>query len=268
VAEGAITAYRRMLGAQVRSMTQYRTSFAIDLATQTAFTVLDIVAVLVIFRVTPSLGGFTLTQVLLVSSLAAIGFAMADLLVGNVERLRQYVRTGLLDAVLIRPLSALGQLLVLDFAPRRLGRVLFSTGLLTTVLAVSDIDWTPERVLLLAITPFAATLFFSAVFVLTACVAFWWIDSGEFANSLTYGGRDFTSYPVTVFDGLFRKLFGFILGFGFVGYYPALGILGIPDPLGMPGFFVWGGPVVAAGATALAALAWRSGIRHYKGAGS
>lgn len=268
MADGAVTAYRRMLTAQVRSMIQYRASFAIDLSTQTAFTVLDIVAVLVIFRVTPSLGGFDLKQVLLISALAASGFAMADLLVGNVERLRHYVRTGLLDAVLIRPLSALGQLLVLDFAPRRLGRVLFSAGLLTTVLAVSDIDWTPSRVLLLVITPVCATVFFSSVFVLTACVAFWWIDSGEFANSLTYGGRDFTSYPLNVYDGLFRRIFGFALGFGFVGYYPALGILGIPDPLGMPSYFVWGGPVAAAVAALLASLAWRTGLRHYKGAGS
>lgn len=263
-----MTAYRRMLAAQVRSMTQYRASFVLDLCTQTVFTVLDIVAVLVIFRVTPNLGGFTLRQVLLVSSLAAIGFAMSDLLVGNVERLRHYVRTGLLDAVLIRPLSALGQLLVLDFAPRRLGRVLFSATLLTAVVVTSDIDWTPSRVLLLAVTPISATLFFSSVFVLTACVAFWWIDSGEFANSLTYGGRDFTSYPLTVFDGMFRRFFGFVLGFGFVGYYPALGILGIPDPLGMPSYFVWGGPVVAGIATLLATLAWRTGLRHYKGTGS
>ncbi|NUR24617.1 MAG: ABC transporter permease [Catenulispora sp.] len=257
-----------MLGAQVRSMVQYRASFAIDLTTQTVFSVLDIVAVLVIFRVTPSLGGFSLEQVLLVSALSATGFAAADLLVGNVERLRHYVRTGLLDAVLIRPLSALGQLLVLDFAPRRFGRVLFTGGLLATVLAVSDIDWTPARVLLLAITPVAATVFFSSVFVLTACVAFWWIDSGEFANSLTYGGRYFTSYPLTVFDGLFRRVFGFALGFGFVGYYPALGILGVPDPLGMPSYFVWGGPVVAGVAALLAGIGWRTGLRHYKGAGS
>lgn len=263
-----MTAYRRMLAAQMRSMTQYRASFAVDLSAQTVFTVLDIIAVLVIFRVTPSLGGFSLEQVLLVSSLAALGFAMSDLLVGNVERLRHYVRTGLLDAVLIRPLSALGQLLVLDFAPRRFGRVIFTVALLSTVLATSDIDWTPSRVLLLAITPISATVFFSSVFVLTACVAFWWIDSGEFANSLTYGGRDFTSYPLTVYDGLFRRIFGFLLGFGFVGYYPALGILGIPDPLGMPSYFVWGGPVAAAVAALLASLAWRAGLRHYKGAGS
>jgi ABC-2 type transport system permease protein len=36
--------------------------------------------------------------------------------VGNVERLRVYVRSGLFDALLVRPLSSLIQLVVIDVA--------------------------------------------------------------------------------------------------------------------------------------------------------
>lgn len=260
--------YRRMLSAQVRSIVQYRASFALDMASQTVFTVLDIVAVLVTFHVTPSLGGFNQRQVLLISALTAFSFALSDLTVGNIERLSFYVRTGLLDAVLTRPLSAMGQLLVLDFAPRRVGRVLFASGLLTTMLVMNDIDWTAWRVLLLVITPVCATVFFSSVFVIGASVAFWWIDAGQFAHSFTYGGRDFTTYPSNIYQGAFRRLFAYALGFGFVSYYPALGLLGVPDPLGLPSWLVWGGPVAATAAALIATFVWRTGLRHYKGAGS
>ena len=92
--------------------------------------------------------------------------------------------------------------------------------------------WTPARVGLLVVAPLAGALFFGAVFVATATVAFWWIDSGEFANAFTYGGRDFTSYPMTVYGGFFRWVFAYSLGFAFVGYYPALALLGRADPLG------------------------------------
>ncbi|GLZ80010.1 transporter [Actinorhabdospora filicis] len=260
--------YTRMLTAQVRSIVQYRTSFALDVTSQTVFTVLDIVTVLVTFHVTPTLGGFSQRQVLLIGAFTAFAFALADLTVGNIERLSFYVRTGLLDAVLTRPLSAMGQLLVLDFAPRRIGRVLFATGLLTTMLTVNDIDWTAWRVLLAVITPVCATVFFSSVFVIGASVAFWWIDAGQFAHSFTYGGRDFTTYPSNIYQGAFRRIFAYALGFGFVSYYPVLGLLGVPDPLGLPPWFVWGGPVVATAAALIAAAIWRVGLRHYKGAGS
>src|SRR5262245_64185024 len=89
------------------------------------FGVLDVASVLVVFRVTPTLGGFGFAEVFLMTALAGCAFAMADLAVGNVERLRQYVRSGLLDAMLVRPLSALAQLAVMDVATRRVGRVAF-----------------------------------------------------------------------------------------------------------------------------------------------
>lgn len=263
-----VTPYVKLLAAQVRSQAQYRSSFIIDLVGQTVFTILDFVTVFVVFGVTPALAGFDLVEVLLISSLAISGFTLADLLVGNVEQLSMYVRTGRLDALLIRPRRMLPQMLVADFQMRRIGRVLLAVVVLIVAASAGELDWTWWRAVLVVITPVAATVFFSAVFVITATTMFWWIDAREFANAFTYGGRDFTTYPLTVFEGTFRRLFGYLLGFGFISYYPALLLLGRDDPLGGPGWLGWMGPVVAAAAAGLAAGLWRTGIRHYKGTGS
>ncbi|MGH8793735.1 MAG: ABC transporter permease [Stackebrandtia sp.] len=256
------------MSAQIRSQAQYRTSFAFDVAGQTIFTALDFVTVFVLFRVTPALGGFGVVEVLTMTAISGLGFSLADIAVGNVERLRFYVRTGLLDAMLIRPRRVLPQLLAVDFQLRRIGRIAFSAAILGVAASLADVDWTWQRLALLAAAPIAAAVFFCSVFVVTASVAFWWIESGEFANGFTYGGKDFTAYPMTVYEGMFRRVFAFGLGFGFVVYYPALAILGVPDPLGMPTWFGAGGFVVAAAVATLAALVWRAGIRHYKGTGS
>src|SRR2546428_453981 len=84
-------AYRHLLAAQVRSQAQYRASLAVDVVGSVLFGVLDIVSVVVLFRVTPTLGGFGFAEVFLMTALASCAFATADLVVGNVERLRQYV---------------------------------------------------------------------------------------------------------------------------------------------------------------------------------
>lgn len=200
--------------------------------------------------------------------LSQTAFTAADLAVGNIEKLRMYVRTGLLDAVLVRPLRVLPQLLVLDVAMRRLGRVCYAVLLLVAALAYADIDWTPGRVAVAVSAPLAGTVLFAAVFVATATVAFWWIDSGELANSVTYGGREIAGYPMNVYSGWFRRLFTYGLGFGFVAYYPALYLLGRPDPLGLPPAAGWASPAVAAAAVAVAAVVWRTGVRQYRGTGS
>jgi ABC-2 type transport system permease protein len=260
--------YVRLLRAQIRAQAQYRTSFVLDVLGSALFTTLDVATVFVLFTVHGELGGFGGREVLVMTALSAVAFPLADLAVGSVERLRFYVRTGLLDSVLIRPLSALGQLLAMDFAPRRVGRVVQGVVIYVVALAVADIPWTPGRAVLAVLAPLAGGVFFGALFVAGATVAFWWIESGEFAAAFTYGGRDFTSYPITMYRDWFRKLFAFGLGFAFVAYLPALALLGRPDPLGTPVWLQWCSPLAAGLAALAAGLLWRTGIRHYRSTGS
>jgi ABC-2 type transport system permease protein len=202
------------------------------------------------------------------TALAGCAFATADLVVGNVERLRQYVRSGLFDALLIRPLSSLAQLTAMDVATRRVGRVAFGVVMLVLAAANAPVEFTPARLVLLAVTPIAGAMIFGAVFVATATVAFWWIESGEIANGLTYGGLNFTQYPITIYGALLRRLFAYGVGFAFVAYYPTLALLDRPDPLGAPAFIGYASPAVAVVAAAAAGLMWRTGVRHYRSTGS
>ncbi|MGQ0838738.1 ABC transporter permease [Actinokineospora sp.] len=265
---GKAAIYRAVVRAQVRSQTQYRMSFAIDLLGSSLTTALDIATVFVLFSVTGGLGGFGGTEVLLIAALSAAAFALGDLAVGNADRLREYVRSGLFDSLLLRPLSALGQLLAVNFAPRRIGRAVQGIALYVVALAVADIDWDIARVVLAVLAPVAGAVFFGSLFVAGGTVAFWWVESGEVSNAFTYGGRDFTSYPVTMYGDWFRDLFALALGFGFVAYLPALALLGRSDPLGVPDWLRWCSPLTALIAAGIAALFWRTGVRHYRSTGS
>jgi ABC-2 type transport system permease protein len=263
-----VTAYRHLVAAQVRSQTQYRVSFVVELIGSVFFGALDVVTVVVMFRVTPTLGGFAFADVFLMSALATCAFAVADLLVGNVERLQVYVRSGLLDAVLVRPMGVLTQLAVMDVAARRIGRVVFGVAILGVAAAYAALPLTPGGLVLLAVTPIAGAVIFSAIFVATAAVAFWWIESGEIANGLTYGGLNFTQFPITIYGPMFRRLFAYGVGFAFVAYYPALALLDRPDPLGGPAVLGYAAPLVAVAAAAGATVVWRAGVRHYRSTGS
>ncbi|MEV6490667.1 ABC-2 family transporter protein [Actinoplanes sp. NPDC051633] len=265
---GEARAYAALIGGQFRSLMSYRLSFTLEMLSNIGTTALDIVAVVVLFSTTRSVSGFTLTEALLIVSLSSLGFALADVVVGNVDHLRVYVRTGLLDVVLVRPLGTLGQLLSMDLPFRKALRGLLSLVVLVVAVRLNDIDWTPGRVVVLIVTPIAGLVFFGAIFVLTASLAFWWVDSGEIGASFTYGGRDFTSYPMPVFAGWFRAVFAYALGFAFVSYQPALVLLGRDDPLGLPTWAGYLSPVVALVAAAVAAVVWRAGVRQYRSTGS
>jgi ABC-2 type transport system permease protein len=265
---GELRPYAALFGGRLRSVASYRASFAVDVIGNLGSTALDVLTVLVLFRVTASIGGFTLREAMLMTGLTAFGFVLADMTVGNIDHLQTYVRKGSLDAVLVRPLGVLPQLIFMDLPLRKVLRMIFGWGVYVVALVVNDLDWNPLRMLLVVLAPIAAGVFFGAIFVMTASLAFWWVDSGQIGNSFTYGGRDFTSYPITVYGGWFRALFAYGLGFGFVSYQPSLALLGRPDPLGLP---VWAGYtslLVALVAAAIAAVVWRTGVRHYRSTGS
>jgi len=261
-------AYFSLTRATIRAQAQYRLSFVVDVVGASLGVTMDLAAILVFFRVTRSLGGFPLREAFLMGTIATSGFAMADLVGGNVDRLRFHVRTGRLDALLVRPLGLLPQLLCEDFTLRRTGRVAQGLVAYAIALGFAHLAWTPARAVLAVLAPLCAAVFFTALFVAGGTVAFWWVESGEFANGFTYGGRDFTSYPLTVYSGLFRRVFGYSMGFAFVAYYPALVLLGHPDPLGGPAWLGWCAPLVAGAAALAAAAIWRFGVRHYRSTGS
>ncbi len=262
-----LRAYQQLIRAQLRSQAQYRASFAIDLAGSAVVTFLEVAVILILFRVTPSLGGFVMREAFLMAGLAGLAFNVCDMCVGNIERIRLYVRTGLLDAILIRPRPVLAQLILTDFTPRRIGQVIQAAIVFVVAVVLAPIEWTPAHVVLLLLSPLVGSVFFMGLFVAGSTVAFYWIESGEFANAFTYGGRTFSMYPISIYSGPFRSIFAYGLGFAFVAYYPALTLLGKPDPLGGPAWLGWCTPVAAAASAALAGLLWRTGIRHYRSAG-
>jgi ABC-2 type transport system permease protein len=260
--------YGHLLRGQARSQAAYRTSFVVDVLGAAGGTVFDVLTVVVLFQATRTLGGFALTEALVIVGLSASAFALADTTVGNIDRLQFYVRRGLLDAVLVRPLHALPQLILSDLPLRKLPRMLVGVAVLAAALWQADVAWTPARAALVVAAPIAGVVFFGSIFVASSCLAFWWTDSGEVSKAFTYGGRDFTAYPVTVYGGWFRRVFAYGLGFAFVAYYPALALLGRADPLGLPSWVSWASPAVAPVAAVAAAAAWRAGIRNYRSTGS
>ena len=261
-------AYRALVRSRVAAQASYRASFALDTVTQMFVVIVEFVEIYVIFHQVDSLGGFSFAEVALMYGLATAAFGIADLVVGHIDRLPFYVRTGQFDAFLLRPLSALGQLLTSDFSLRRLGRV--ATGLVAFAIALTlvDIDWTPARVALLVTSPIAGAVVFSSVFVATSAIGFWLVEGMEFANAFTYGGNYLSSFPFNIFGTAMRRLFTFVIPAAFVAYLPTLALLGREDPAGLPGWLSWCAVPAAMLSAAVAGLVWRTGLRQYVGAGS
>jgi ABC-2 type transport system permease protein len=263
----AAAAYRAVLASRLRAQLQYPASFALDLVQSMLTVMMSFVEVVVIFANVPVLADLDLHAALLVYGLAASGFGLANCLAGQLDTIPAYLRAGTLETMLVRPQPVLAQILTSDVTLRRVGSGIVGAGVLAYALVANPVQWTPARVVLLAITPAAAGLLFAALFLAAGAVQFWLVDAAEVTSAFVYGGNYAAEYSAGVFPLSLRLFVVFVVPVSFTSYLPAAAILGLPGYPGAPGWLGWLAPVAAVAAWFVSLALWRRGLRHYTGAG-
>lgn len=263
-----VQAYFLLAWMWIRVAMSYRTSFVVLTVGQFFITGLDFVAIVIMFSNVDELGGFGLGEIAFLYGGSSLCLGLADLALGNIERLGNRIRMGTIDAMMVRPVPLYAQSCADEFSLRRLGRVAQALLVLGWSLVVLDIDWSPARVVMVPYLVVFGTLIFLAIFTLGAAFQFWSTDGSEAANAFTYGGNTVTQYPLTIYPTEAVKALTFIVPLAFVNWYPSLFILDRPDPLGLPAAMQFAAPVAALVLCLFAALGWRTGVRRYRSTGS
>ncbi len=262
----AVLRYRDIATMWVRASMAYPVSFWMLTIGGGLITGLDFVGIWMMFSTVDSLGGFGLTEIAFLYGATGLGIGIADLVVGNVERLGVLIRMGILDSMMTRPVPLLVQVCADQFALRRVSRI--AQAAIVFAYASWYVDWSPVKALVAASMIASGAVSFFCLFVAFACIQFWTSDASEVANAFTYGGNTVTQYPMTVFPAELVKALTFVVPLAFVNWYPSLFILGRDDPFGMPSWLQFASPVAALVLVGATALVWRTGVRHYTSTGS
>lgn len=262
--------YLRLLGANLRSQMQYRFSFWMDfLAAGLGNSVYIITLALILSRF-GHIAGWTIGEVALLAGLAETSFALMDMLCSGIDPdyFSPMVRMGRLDQYLLRPMNLMAQLLGSRFLLRRLGRITEGLLILAASFLLVDIQWTTGKILYLPVVILSQVVCMGALFLAGSTITFWTVERIEAVNILTYGGVELITYPMSIYPGWILRFFTYIVPFIFINYYPALYILGKPDPFGFPAFAPFLAPLVALGMGAAALLFWSFGLKHYQSTGT
>ena len=265
---GNLRLYGILAGANLRGQTQYRVSFALQVASSFVSSFVELLALLILFRTFRDLGGWSVGEVAFLYGLAAVAFALATLFGESLEGVSRMIRAGEFDRILTRPVAPLVQVLAADVQLRRVGRMM--QGLFALILAgrLTTIEWNVGKGLLFVAAVGSTAIVFVAVFLIGAAICFWTVESSEVQNIFTYGGTELASNPLHIYHRLLQGIFLFIVPLGLTTFYPAVHILGKPDPFGLPPFVPFLAPLVAALFLGLGLVIWEFGMRHYQSTGS
>lgn len=265
---GVWTPYAAVIASRIRAQRSYRTSFALDMVGSLLIGLTEFGEVWVVFHNVDTLGGLDFHAILLLFGLANLTFSLADMVVGHVDELPRYVRTGTLDAFYLRPQPVLAQLMTSEFQLRRLARTAVALVALGFGIALNDVSLLdPRAVTLLLLSLVCGVAIFGGLFVCAAGVQFFLINGAEVTNAFTYGGSYAAAQPASIFPAPLKLVFGFIIPVAFTAYLPTLAILELPGPAGLPSWLAWGLPLAAGWVWLMALTIWRWGSRHYQGGG-
>jgi ABC-2 type transport system permease protein len=265
---GALRLYGAYAAASLRSQLSYRASFVVATLGIFLVTASEFVAVWALFDRFGQIRGWTLPEIALLYGMVSIAWSVCDALGRGFDAFGATVKAGDFDRLLLRPRSTVLQLLGQELTLRRVGRLAQGLLVLGYAAAAGSIDWTVARAVLLVGAIACGVCAFLGLLVLQATSAFWTIDKLEVWNAFTYGGVTMSQYPLPIYRSWFRAAFTYVIPLGCVNYFPAVAILGRPEPLGAPAIAGWLTPLAGPVFLILGLQVWRIGVRHYRSTGS
>ncbi|MFB6394441.1 ABC transporter permease [Polymorphospora lycopeni] len=259
----AVRIYRRLLGAHLRAVLEYRADALLTIGAAVLGQLAGLVFVATIFRQVPVLEGWTQWEVLCVCAMVMLAEGIGSLFFEGAWHLSGMVNLGALDYLLVRPYPVVLQVTGAAVGVNGLGNVVFGALLLAVSVGRVDVAWSPVTVLWAGLLLVSGLLVKTAVNLATNALAFWLLSpSNSIAVSVHMLG-DLARYPLTVYGTGVRSLLT-VVPVAFVGYFPAAALLG----KGVPATVGTLTPVVA---LACAFGAWRvfeAGLRRYESAGN
>ena len=133
----ALSLLGRYMSASVRAQMQYPASAILMAVGQFVATILDLVAIWVLFARFGAVDGWRFGDVAMFFGLVSISFAIADFLSRGFDVLgTEFIKTGNFDRILLRPRTATLQLIGHDFRFNRAGRL--AQGLVVTVIGTTE----------------------------------------------------------------------------------------------------------------------------------
>jgi ABC-2 type transport system permease protein len=256
--------YGALFAQMLKVRLAYKGDFLADLAATGLGGVASLIFVLLLFHRVESLGGFSRHEVLLIYGFSMVSYGLFGTISWNLYEFGdRYVIQGRFDRVLLRPASSYLQVLFDSFRIPALSESVIGAGVIA--FAARRLGLRPDALDLALglLSVLSGAVIFTAVFSLIAALSFRFEDRIGIAPPV-FNLIAFSRYPQDLFPAALRFLLRWVIPFGFVAFYPALGILGRAPHRGL----TVAAPLVALAFTALAGLVWRAGVRRYASTGS
>jgi ABC-2 type transport system permease protein len=258
--------YARLLATQLRASLllslQYRAEFVLDGFIEVFWMATALVPLAVVFGVRAEVAGWSFGEALLVLGwFTFLSGVLEGAINPSLVSVVEHIRKGTLDFVLLKPADAQFLVSTARFQPWKAANVL--TALAIFAWGFHRLGRAPSAgsVAAATVSMASAVVILYSLWILTVSAAFYVVRIDNL-TSLFNAVFDAARWPVSVFRGVLRFVFTFVLPLALMTTYPARALLGT-----LPATTLVATSLAAGAAFAAARVVWKASIAKYTSAG-
>ncbi len=258
--------YLRLLRTQLRASLllgmQYRMDFFLDGFVEVFWMANALVPLIVVYRLRKSVAGWSFGEALMVAGwFSFLEGVLEGAINPSLASVVDHIRKGTLDFVLVKPADAQFLVSTARFQPWRAVNVVTAVALFAWGFRVLGRGPSVSAVALAVVMMCAAVTVLYSLWILTVSAAFYVVRVDNLSH-LFSAVFDAGRWPVSVFRGLVRLIFTFVVPLALMTTYPAQALLGTLPWTTLAGTLV--GAVVA---FAVSRAVWLASVARYTSAG-
>lgn len=227
----AILLYYKSMLLQMKRTREYRFNFFMSIFGVLILYVTQFAALWVTLTYFHEVAGWNLYELAFMYGLWLLTYGLLVTVFAGVRDFSQFVHRGEFDVLLVRPHSALWQVMCGRLELTSWSHIGMAVSILYWSCLHLDITWTGGKFLELGGILLGGSLIQGGVLLLWAAISFRTIQANNFVNLGWTINANYMTYPLNVYDNGIRYLFT-VYPMAFITYYPAASFLEKTDTWG------------------------------------
>lgn len=262
-----IRLYFVLAGAGLKSQLQYRANCVMLVIMGLVWQGTGFVFIWIILNQFHNLAGWQLGDIAFLYGFRLVIHALNMLIFGIFQRIQAMVRRGEFDIFLTRPLPVFLQVMTYQFPIAAFGDLASGIMIFAAANTQVRVDWSPFALLYLFIAVIGGCFVEASVKLAISSLSFRTLSTfylvSLFDDTLSIAGN----YPLTIYGGVVRFIFTFIIPVAFLAYFPVTVILHRTSELSVSPYFAFLSPLIGFILFIFAYLCFKSELTQYQSSG-
>ncbi len=258
-----LSIYKKIMIQDMKSKMSYRADFIISTIGMIMTNLAGFITFMILFHNFPTINGWDYYHMLFLYGFSLLALTPVQIFFDNNWNLRFMVQSGDFIKYCFRPINVFFYFISEVFDVKGLGQFAFGAGTLIYAWYHIGVPVTIVTILQAVFFLITASLFMIAIMNFAAATCFW-IQGSGYVMVILFRFKDFAKYPASIFSGIFKVIFTFLIPIAFVAYYPSLVLL---TPEAVP-LLSWLSPVLGILFFYLSYRFWMLGVSKYDFTGS